>query len=205
MGRRGEATRERILAVAEAIVLQQGYSATSIDAVIANAGITKSGFFYHFKSKNQLAKGLLERYVRQDDAVFSRLFARADSLSEDPLQRFLIFLKLLEETMANLESNHPGCIVAAYCYECEQIEPEVLAIMKESVLSWRRMFTARLDEIAALYPPRYEVVLADVADMATSGIEGGIILSKVIDDKNLLPRQIAQYRNYVRALFEPAS
>jgi hypothetical protein len=53
---RGEATRERILEIAETAVLAKGFGATSIDEVIAEAGLTKSGFFYHFKDKNALAR-----------------------------------------------------------------------------------------------------------------------------------------------------
>ena len=59
--RKGSETRERILDVAEASVLEKGFAATSIEEVIAAVGITKSGFFYHFKDKNELAKALRMR------------------------------------------------------------------------------------------------------------------------------------------------
>ena len=54
--RKGSDTRERILEVAQAAVLEKGFAATSIEEVIAAVGITKSGFFYHFKDKNELAR-----------------------------------------------------------------------------------------------------------------------------------------------------
>ena len=41
--RKGDETRERILAVAELAVLAKGFSATSIEEIIAEVGITKSG------------------------------------------------------------------------------------------------------------------------------------------------------------------
>ncbi|MBT7758000.1 MAG: TetR/AcrR family transcriptional regulator, partial [Rhodospirillaceae bacterium] len=50
--RRGAETRENLMAAAETAVLQKGFAATSIDELIAAVGITKSGFFYHFKGKN---------------------------------------------------------------------------------------------------------------------------------------------------------
>jgi TetR/AcrR family transcriptional regulator, transcriptional repressor for nem operon len=53
--RKGSDTRERVLDVAEAAVLEKGFAATSIEEVIAAVGITKSGFFYHFRDKNELA------------------------------------------------------------------------------------------------------------------------------------------------------
>src|SRR4029077_8917846 len=42
--RKGSDTRERILDVSEAAVLEKGFAATSIEEVIAAVGITKSGF-----------------------------------------------------------------------------------------------------------------------------------------------------------------
>src|SRR5262245_66578253 len=103
---KGSNTRERILGLAEAAVLQKGFAATSIDELIAGAGITKSGFFYHFKDKGDLAKALLERYVAHNRAILADIFTRADQLNEDPLHGFLVALKLFAETMADLPGRH---------------------------------------------------------------------------------------------------
>ena len=48
---------ERILDRAEVAVLDKGFAATSIDELIAAVGITKSGFFYHFKDKGEAGEG----------------------------------------------------------------------------------------------------------------------------------------------------
>ncbi len=40
-----------------------------------------------------------------------------------------------------------------------------------------------------------------IADTLSAVADGGIILSKVLKDKNALPRQIMLYRGYVRAVF----
>src|SRR3954447_16588842 len=114
--RKGDDTRERILAVAESAVLAKGFSATSIDEIIAAVGITKSGFFYHFKDKAELAKSLMLRYLAHDKAVLDDLFDRADELNEDPLHGFLVALKLFAEMMGNLPEAHPGCLAASFCY-----------------------------------------------------------------------------------------
>src|SRR5690349_24650011 len=88
--RKGSSARERILDLAEAAVLEKGFAATSIDELIAAVGITKSGFFYHFGDKGELALALMERYVAHNDLVLDEIFSRADELSEDPLHGFLI-------------------------------------------------------------------------------------------------------------------
>src|SRR5690606_22365962 len=115
--RKGAATRERILEIAEAAVLSKGFGATSIEELIAEAGITKSGFFYHFKDKNELARGLLQRYEEQNDRLLADVMGRARQLSDDPLQILLIGLTLFAERMAALPEGHPGCMVATMSYQ----------------------------------------------------------------------------------------
>src|SRR6476661_6608050 len=115
--RKGTDTRERLLAAAESAVLAKGFAATSIDELIAAVGITKSGFFYHFKDKTDLAKALLLRYLAQDQQVLDDIFRRGDELHEDPLHGFLVGLKLFAEMLGNLPEAHPGCLAASFAYQ----------------------------------------------------------------------------------------
>jgi AcrR family transcriptional regulator len=193
--------RERLLALAEAAVLEKGFAATSIDELIAGAGITKSGFFYHFKDKSELAKALMHRYIAEHDGSLADIFKRADQLNDDPLHGFLVALRLLAETMADLPGAHPGCLVASFVYQDQLLSPEVRAVTVAGVEGWRRMFRARLAAIAGRYPPRLAVDLDDLADMANTLVDGGIILSRLMREKDGLPRQILLYRELVRAVF----
>jgi AcrR family transcriptional regulator len=182
-------------------VLEKGFSATSIEEIIVAVGITKSGFFYHFADKGELARAMLERYVENERILFDDLFARADELSEDPLHAFLIALKLFAEMFETLPQSHPGCLTAAYCYQDRLFDRQVRELNTASVLAWRTRFRQRLDAIAAKYPPRMAVDLDDVADMMSALADGGIILSKVLSEPKALPRQIVLYREFIRMLF----
>src|SRR5262245_19421374 len=99
--RKGRATRDSLLDLAESAVLAKGFAATSIDELIAAGGITKSGFFYHFKDKAELAKALILRFLERDSELLDDLFRRGDELHDDPLHGFLVGLKLFAEMMAN--------------------------------------------------------------------------------------------------------
>lgn len=201
---RGAATRDRILAIAEAGVLAKGFAATSIEEVIAEAGITKSGFFYHFRDKNELAHEMLRRYVAANDRIFDDIFARGRALSDDPLQAFLIALKLLAEMMADLPGAHPGCLIASVCYQERLFDREVRALTARSVEAWNARFLGLLQEVAAAHPPMEPVELADLADMLSCVVDGAIIMSKVLEDPGRLERQILEYRRYVKLLFAPS-
>ncbi len=199
--RRGADTRERLLDLAETAVLEKGFAATSIEELIAGAGITKSGFFYHFKDKSELAKALLVRYLEREEVLFDQLFARADELHEDPLHGFLIWLKLFAEMMGDLPEAHPGCLVASYCYQDQLFNREVRELNREGVLRWRRRFRERLEMIAERYPPRIEVDLDALADMIPAVVDGGIILSKVVREREALTQQVMLYRSFIKAVF----
>ena len=199
--KRGADTRERLLEVAERAVLAKGFAATSIEELIAAVGITKSGFFYHFKSKGELAEALLQRYIDNETALLDDLFRRANELHEDPLHGFLVGLKMFAELMLDLPDGHPGCLIASYCYQENLFSKDVCALNTEAVLSWRLRFRQHLDLIAARYPPKIDVDLDALADMITVLVDGGIIISKVVRDKNVLPQQIMLFRDYVRVIF----
>ncbi len=201
--RRGAETREKILATAEAAVLAKGFAATSIEELIAAVGITKSGFFYHFKDKNALARAMMERYLAHDTAVLDDLFARADELDEDPLHGMLVALKLFAETMADLEEAHPGCLAASFCYQEQLFDREIRDLNAAGVLAWRKRFRERITVIAGRYPPRRPVDLDALADMAASTVEGGLMLGKMLRDPKILPAQILLFRELVKATFAP--
>lgn len=201
MATKGEQTRDNVLNIAEKLILQKGFCATSIDEVIQESGLTKGGFFYHFKNKNDLARHIMVRYREQDRIFFEGLFARAAELSDDPLQQMLIFVKLLSEAMANLGVTHPGCLVASYTYESEQYDPEIKELAADVVLDWREMFLQQLSRVAGKYPPKEEVSIEALADMLSSIIEGAIVVTRVLSDKDILVKQLLQYRSYLKLLF----
>ncbi|HEY8277805.1 MAG TPA: TetR/AcrR family transcriptional regulator [Methyloceanibacter sp.] len=199
--RKGSDTRERILAVAEAAILEKGFASTSIEELIAAVGITKSGFFYHFKDKSDLAKALMHRYIEHNDTVLTDIFARADALNEDPLHGFFVALKLFAEMLTDLPDAHPGCLVASYCYQDQLFNRDVRELTAQGVRGWRKLFRERIERIAERYPPKIEVDLDALGDMANTLVDGGIILTKVLKERDALPRQIMLYREFVRAVF----
>ncbi|QDL94119.1 TetR/AcrR family transcriptional regulator (plasmid) [Paroceanicella profunda] len=196
-------TRERLLDIAEAGVLAKGFGATSIEEIISEAGISKNGFFYHFRDKNELARALLQRYLDTEEALLDDVFSRARELHGDPLHSFLIGLKLLSEMMADLPNGHPGCLVATFTYSERMFDRDVRELNRNAVLIWRARFLKMLEEIAATYSPRDDVDLRSLADMISNTVEGGIVLSKAVGQPQILSEQLLLLRSYVRLLFEP--
>jgi TetR/AcrR family transcriptional regulator, transcriptional repressor for nem operon len=202
---RGTDTRKKIMDVAQDAVLAKGFDATSIEEIVANAEITKSGFFYHFRDKNALAHALIERHIIVEDALFDDVLGRGKELSDDPLQAALIGLKLLAELIEDMPGGHPGCIVATAVYQDRLFDRKVHEANRRAVQGWRARFQAMFEEIAAVYPIRDDVALAHLADMVSAVVEGGLLMSRAMGDPKITAQQILLMRSYVKLLFSPTA
>jgi AcrR family transcriptional regulator len=64
VARRGD-TKQRLLGAAAAVVRRDGAGALTLDAVAAEAGVSKGGLLYHFKTKRDLLDAMLEGWLEE--------------------------------------------------------------------------------------------------------------------------------------------
>ena len=57
--------REELLDCAQALFLARGYDNTTINDVIARAGVSKGAFYHYFTSKEAMLEALAERFARR--------------------------------------------------------------------------------------------------------------------------------------------
>jgi AcrR family transcriptional regulator len=198
---KGARTRERILELAYDSVIRKGFAATSIEELVEAAGITKSGFFYHFKDKSDLARQLIEAYTGRNVDFLDEMTRRARELSDDPLHSFLVFLKLYAEAMETQTVGHPGCMVATVTFQDQAWDQGVRRLLIGQVNDWRSRFLTWLEEIAAVYPPRGKATLEDLADAILAFTYGGMTIARALDDNSAISRQTMMFRETVRMHF----
>lgn len=201
MPKDGSITRNKIMDVAQQMVLDVGLSGTSVEKVIDQADVTKSTFFYHFKTKHDLASALIERYAANDREHFSEFMEKSDQLTRDPLQKLLIFVGLFIEMTEQLEDPFPGCLYAAYCYQSGAISEEMISTVSNMMHYWRDKLTILIEEVVKLYPAKIPVENHQVADHLLTTFEGAFILAKVMNEPKLASEQLIQCRNYIELLF----
>lgn len=200
---RGESTRQRLLDLAERAILEKGYAATSIEELIAAAEITKSGFFYHFRGKSELAKALMRRDNANTARAFDAIFGQADADNADPLDALLDGLSRFAKAASLSPHAYPGCLIAAFAYQQALFDPEHLRLMEDGFAERRAQFRVRLDRIAAQRSPMAEIDLDDLADMAIAIIQGAIVLDRVRGAQSAaIDQQIAVYKGFILKLFE---
>ena len=188
-----------------ASILGRGFAATSVDEIIERAGITKGAFFYHFKTKADLAHALVERFAERDAAQLEDKIARAERLARDPLQQVLIFVGLFQEELAALtEPGHrlPVRLLSATRRSCSTTTS--WGSSAHAMQHWRERFGGKLAEVMALYPPRCRSRPESLADLISTVFEGAFIMSRTFKDPKLVAEHLGHYRNYLELLFQPA-
>lgn len=186
---------------AQALILNHGFGGTTVDSIIEQAGVSKGAFFHHFSSKAELAHALVTLYADVDIGNLEQTFDKAEGLSEDPLQQLLIFVKLFEQEIESLEEPYPGCLFASYLYQSGLFNDEILEIIRQWMLTWRKRVMEKLERIIQIYPVTQEIDIESLADMLLVIFEGSFVLSQSLNDNKVISRQLSHYHNYLKFVF----
>lgn len=87
-------TRERIQRVAVQLFTEHGYDKTSLREIAEHLEVTKAALYYHFKSKEDIVRSLVEdHYGRMDDLIaWGRQQPRTPDTRQEILRRYMTIL-----------------------------------------------------------------------------------------------------------------
>ena len=103
-------TKEKILDAAERLIGEQGYAATSLRHIIAEAGVNLAAVHYHFGSKEELLDAVVERKVTP---VNEARVAWLDGVEAEAGSGPMVVEKVLEAFLlptAEVASRNPGFV-----------------------------------------------------------------------------------------------
>jgi AcrR family transcriptional regulator len=90
--------REKLLDAACTAFGAKGYEATSVDELLAVAGVSPSNFYYHFDSKEALALEVLEKTFDGSRAKFGPIFESPSFGAAEKLERLhALFVQRMEK------------------------------------------------------------------------------------------------------------
>src|SRR5215213_6000119 len=90
-----KAGRERLVAVAVELFYRRGFAAVGIDQVIAAAGVTKTTFYKHFESKDDLMVAAVRRRDEWESQAWARA-VREIAGDDDPAGQLLATLDVMD-------------------------------------------------------------------------------------------------------------
>ncbi|WP_395656279.1 TetR/AcrR family transcriptional regulator [Nocardioides sp.] len=139
-------TKRALVDVAEELFTENGYAATSLDAIVAGARVTKGALYHHFSGKQALFEAVFERV--ENDA--SRAIQRALKGRKDPWEKatagLRAFLEVVQEARYRRIVIQEGPSVLGYERFREQEERSTFANVLEIVRAVLAAGTWELDE-----------------------------------------------------------
>src|SRR3954465_8227081 len=139
-------TKRALVDVAEELFTEHGYAATSLDAIVAGARVTKGALYHHFSGKQALFEAVFER-VESDAA---RAIQKALKGHRDPWEKatagLRAFLTVVQEARYRRVVIQEGPAVLGYERYREQEERSTFANVLEIVRSVLEAGEWELDE-----------------------------------------------------------
>jgi len=88
--------RERLVAAAVELFYRHGFGAVGVDQVIDAAGVTKSTFYKHFESKDDLMVAAVQRRDEWESQAWDRAVRRLAGDPPAPARQFLALLDVMD-------------------------------------------------------------------------------------------------------------
>jgi TetR/AcrR family transcriptional repressor of nem operon len=190
-------SKTKLLDATLKVVRAKGYSATRIEDVCAEAGLTKGSFFHHFKSKEDLALAAVAHW----NAYTSEFFAAAPYHdAPDPLGRLIAYVEFRK---AMLTGDLPDftCFVGTIIQEAYRTLPEVSAACERNIDGHAKTLEAdvraamREHGVDGAGTPESLALLIQVV------IQGGFILAKAKGSAAVARDSLDHLRRYLELLF----
>jgi len=135
-------TRNKILDAAECVALRDGVAHLTLDAVAAEAGLSKGGVLYNFATKEALIQGMVNRLIEQVDSQMARLVEH-DPVERGRLVRAYLGVSFPEKGTASTRVNQ----IAAVLLSAVMTDPKLLEpVRKHSAEMQRRLAADGVDE-----------------------------------------------------------
>jgi TetR/AcrR family transcriptional regulator, transcriptional repressor for nem operon len=185
--KKGERTRDHILAQSAAVFNQHGYAATSMSDLMLATKLEKGGIYNHFASKEQLALEAFDFAValieRRYEAALEKRLSAIDRLSAV----MDVFLEFIHDPVLP-----GGCPVLNAAIESDDSNENLRQRTKMVLNGWK----TRIQGIIEIGVVRGELQAGtDAAKLSTimlATLEGAVMMSKVCRDASHM-RHAAQF------------
>lgn len=195
--------RERILDAAHDLVFEQGFSATTVDAVLNAAEASKGAFFHHFPTKRALGHALVERYAAGDRALLEDTMRRAEDTVDDPAEQLIVFLRAFEDASGTEGAiSQPGCLFVSFVYERVPDTDGIRPLIADAIGHWRHRIADKLAEARDAGRLPDDVDVDSLADHVFTTFEGAFVLARATGEPAHVRAQLGHLRRYFQLLVD---
>jgi TetR/AcrR family transcriptional repressor of nem operon len=190
-------SKTKFLNAAMHVIRVKGYTATRIEDVCAEAGLTKGSFFHHFKSKEDLALAAAEHWEEVTGDFFRSAPYRQLA---DPLDRVLAYVDFRKEILRG-ELADFTCLVGTMVQEVYDTNPDIREACNRSISSHAATIEADIAEAIQKYGVEGEWTAQSLALYTQATLQGAFILAKAKSGSGIAVDCIDHLHRYIEMLF----
>jgi TetR/AcrR family transcriptional regulator, transcriptional repressor for nem operon len=193
---RSAESQERLILATQGLILRQGYSATTVDQICADAGLTKGSFFHHYANKDAIGLAAIDAW----GAMGSRLYSAAWS---NPTVDPLVQLNRMFDIMISFtQRDEPcACVIGMMSQELAQSHPKLAALCAKHLDDWTQHVARMLDAAKKRHKPTKAFDSECVGWFLNSIWQGSMLIGKVRQAPQMIVSNLEHARAYVHGLF----
>ena len=167
-------TSRRILDIAERLLQTRGYNAFSYADIAQALHVTKASLHYHFPTKAELGKRLIERY----GLTFLQALEMIDRTSADASEQLRRYVEIYVNVLRNDRMCLCGMLAAEYATLPKPMKAELKHFFDEN----ERWLVAVLEEGQAKSKLHFTGSAREVAQLLVGSLEGAMMLARSYND-----------------------
>jgi len=177
--KKGQATRQRIVAAAAPLFNQHGFEGCSMQDVMQATGLEKGGLYRHFANKEELAAEAFRYSLAQSVKL------RTDDLDE--IEGAVAKLRHLVDRFVAAPSAIPGgCPLLNTAIDADDGNKKLRRLVRGGIRSWKNRLALLVEEGRQSGEIRADVDAKRVANTLVAMLEGSLMISRIEASRDAL-------------------
>ncbi|HLP30333.1 MAG TPA: TetR/AcrR family transcriptional regulator, partial [Geothrix sp.] len=189
----------RLLDAALKVFRAKGYTATRLEDICAEAGVTKGSFFHHFSGKEDLAVAAAGHWSTTTAGIFQQAPYQAHA---DPLVRLLAYVDFRKSLLRG-EPAEFTCLAGTLVQETFETSPAIREACDGAISGHAAAVARDIAEAKARYAPDAAWTAEGLALHTQAVIQGAFILAKARHGAQVAVDSLDHLRRYLELLFNP--
>jgi TetR/AcrR family transcriptional repressor of nem operon len=191
-------SKVKLMNAALHVIRAKGYTATTVDDVCQEAGLTRGSFFHHFKSKEELALAAADHFGEMAEGLFSAAPYR--SLA-DPLDRLLGYIDFRRSILQG-ELPDYTCLLGTMVQETYETHPAIRDACERNISGHAATVAKDIALAKERYAPDARWSAEELGLYTQAVLQGAFILAKAKNGPEIAAECIGHLRRYFELLFD---
>lgn len=191
---KGQATRDRVVAAAAALMYARGVAGTSTEDVQVAAGVSASQIYHYFGDKRALTRAVIEYQTDAILCIQEPLLARLDNIDG---------LRAWAEAIVAIQRNNDyrgGCPLGSLASELAENDGDAREDLAASYRRWQNAIHTGLAAMQDRGELRPDTDTNKLATALLTTLQGGLLLTKTLRDAGPLETALAAMIDHIASL-----